>query len=149
MAHNILIVEDNLAAASWLNDRLELGLGDVEVRIAYTDEDALDQLEETRFDLMFLTYELVGSEKNGLKLINHIKRNSAIYRTPRAVWVHTKNMLGGQVMMASLEDLLVPCCRRPLDWCKANPTPFIEIIQDILISLPKDRQENMPRMLLH
>lgn len=147
MTHNILIIEDNHTLATWLQDRLEFGLTDVETRVAYTDEDAFDQFSETKFALVFVDYELKGS-RNGLKIMTSLVRNASRYHRPRAAWVHANNSLGASLIMAKLEDLLVPSCRHSLDWCKNNPTQFIETVEDILGGIPKETTEQ-PVFLLH
>lgn len=150
MAYNILIIETNREDALWLQDRLELGLTDVLASVAFDSEDALQQMLTTKFDLVFFTHTQYQSdvpERGGVGLVSHLGRYATRYKLPKAAWVHTSNKLAAVIITGQLEQVCIPTCIHSIEWCRQQPTEFIETVQDILFSVPKEF--NMPSLLLH
>lgn len=95
---NILVIDDEPARARWFDDHLE-PLGHT-VRVAHTPEDALDQLHEGEFDLVFFDHDLGSRDWNGSKIAYHVFMHPKKYNQPRAVWIHTSNPVGAENIAA-------------------------------------------------
>lgn len=95
---NILVIDDEPVRARWFQDALEPA--GHHVRVAPAPEDALAQMHEVEFDLVFFDHDLGRRDMNGSQLAFRIFSHPKKYKKPRAVWIHTSNPVGAQNIAA-------------------------------------------------
>jgi CheY-like chemotaxis protein len=128
MAH-ILTIDDNEARQKWFLRAL-VSAGH-ELRQAFDAEMALEQFQETRFDLAFFDHDL-GPGDNGSQLAFKIFSDPDRYKKPGAVWVQSSNPVGCQNILAKCKSAEVPCLAVPFEELVTDRAGFLKAVLSVL-----------------
>lgn len=127
---NILVIDDEPDRARWFEDQLE-PIGHT-VRVAHTPEDALDQMHEVQFDLVFFDHDLGSREWNGSKIAYHVFNHPKKYKRPGAVWVHSSNTPGAENVAAKCRSAGVKCGVGKFESFRAQPSALLNAITQLV-----------------
>jgi len=126
---NILIVEDDPVRADWFSDIFEpMGF---DVRLAVDAAQALDQLRETTFDILFLDHDL-GMGLNGSQLLFKVLCGPKTFRRPKHVWIHSENPVGVKNIAAKAQSAGLSCQADSFGACRINEQAFVLAVRTIL-----------------
>jgi len=128
----ILVIDDTQSRLDWFQDVLE-PLGH-DVRLAADASLALDQFQETEFDLAFFDHDM-GPGMNGSQLAYHLLSHPKKFKSPKMVWIHTSNTVGAENIAAKFRSVGIPLKIRSFESCMYNKQDFKETVEGAVVIL--------------
>ena len=126
---SILTIDDSPQRQSWfLRSLVSAGH---ELRQAFDADMALEQFQETRFDLAFFDHDL-GPGDNGSQIMFKVLNVPDRYKKPGAVWVQSSNPIGAENIRAKCSSAGVPCMRLPFENFCSDRESFLKAIRSVL-----------------
>lgn len=129
---DILVIDDEVSRTRWFQDTLEPA--GHQLRLAHTPEDALDQLHELKFDLVFFDHDLGSKEWNGSKLAYHVFMHPKRYMRPDAIWIHTSNPNGAENIAAKCRSAGVRFGIGAFESFMKQPNSLLKAIAELMAS---------------
>lgn len=126
---NILIIDDEEYRQRWLTDVLEKA--GFSTRSALNADQALEQMQATKFDLAFFDHDLGMTSMDGSRLATQVLTHSK-YKCPAAVWVHSQNWSGARNIASKFKSTDVRVCVQEISTCMASPESFIENVRALI-----------------
>lgn len=138
---SILIIDDEPWRHRWIN-RILKNLNDIQldVRSAYNADQALEQMAETTFDLVFFDHDL-GPGLNGSRLATQVLGSSygpssaRQYKWPLNIFIHSQNENGAQNIESKFKSR-IRTFRLSIDNFADRPQDFSAVVNALIQNEP-------------
>jgi len=138
---NILIIDDEQYRHRWFNRTFKDMELELDIRTAYDADQALEQMRETQFDVVFFDHDL-GAGPNGSRLATMVlgdpfgPGDSRQYKWPYNVFIHSLNWNGARNIESKFKSAGVRTFFREISLCIEKPKDFLAVVNALIQNLP-------------